>query len=92
MPRFSMLAMPDALEKVPVLVRVLNSIRSAEMRLPDETKTTLPLASMRSTSVNSSAWSANSWMSLQSMCTSCEQDRVRLVDVDRPRPLTACHL
>ena len=33
MPRFSRLAMPEATKKVPVFVLVLNSIRSAAMRL-----------------------------------------------------------
>src|SRR3954466_2819232 len=42
---------------------------SAETRLPGETNTTLPRASIRSTSLKTSASSANNWMSLQSMWT-----------------------
>ena len=50
MPRFSRLAMPDAMKNMPVFVLVLNSIRSAAMRLVPDTNTTLPDARMRSMS------------------------------------------
>ena len=76
-----MLTVPDAVKNVPVFVRVLNSIRSAAMRLVPDTKTTLPDAISRSMSVKTSAWSAKSWMSLQSIRTSLARMRVARADV-----------
>ena len=57
--------MPEAMKNVPVRVLVLNSIRSAAMRLSLDTNTTLPDARMRSTSLKISTSSAKSCMSLQ---------------------------
>ena len=63
------LAMPEAMKNVPVRVRVLNSIRSAEIRFSFETNTTWPDARMRSASLKISTSSAKNCMSLQLIST-----------------------
>ena len=93
--------MPEALKNVPVLVRVLNSIRSAEMRLPLDTNTTLPVARHPIDVVEELGLVGEQLDVVAVDLHVLQQDGVRLVDVversgcrpptcSRSRPSRAC--